>query len=645
MKLSACVITKNEEVNLPTCLQSIQSIVQEIIVVDTGSTDSTIEVAKSFGAHVFQIPWENDFSKAKNYALDRATGDWVIFLDADEYFTADSTPLIPQVIQEAEEKNCDMIISLLSNYDTATKQMSNSIHHVRIFRNHPDIRYTGAIHERVVKAGETPKALNAMGALKIIHTGYSEKVYKTKDKRKRNLELLLEELKKNPESGNIHFYLAETYVSLHQYEQGLYHAEKVLELKNTTLLGIMEKNYLNLITCLIQLQREKEEIVKRIKEAITKFPDYPDFYIYLGDVYLKEHRLYDALEAYTNGMRNINNAFQSQSNVPHQAPKILDLIGQLYYKTNQIHESVNSFVKALQIDRYEYPVLCNLLLLFTKYESVPNSISFLKKLYDFTNKKDLLFLAKASLQAKNVELAAYFLQYLGGESEPALQEEYAELYLLQGHYRKAAKLFLVCAESGQNESLSIRAVTSAFLTEDSAFTEHVCRQVRSPLVYIVERQRKISSQPEKQAILQLINVLAYLSKDEKICVFEDLIHAAELTISVGKVLYEYERYDMAAKYFRIFLDRHSDLDSSLLAELLYLLGDCLYRTGRLAEAKRLAWQSVELRHEDYRPYSLLLKITADENETVEIGRVVEEALQVFPDSSFLRSLQSILNHR
>ena len=82
--ISVCLIVKNEEEFLPQCLESIKDVVDEIIVVDTGSTDRTVEIAKSFGAKVYHHAWENDFSKHRNQSIGYASSDWIFILDADE---------------------------------------------------------------------------------------------------------------------------------------------------------------------------------------------------------------------------------------------------------------------------------------------------------------------------------------------------------------------------------------------------------------------------------------------------------------------------------------------------------------------------------------------------------------------------------
>lgn len=85
MKISACYIVKNEAENLARSIDSLQGVADEIVVADTGSTDNTMEVARQLGAAVYSFPWQEDFAAARNFALSKATGDWLILLDADEY--------------------------------------------------------------------------------------------------------------------------------------------------------------------------------------------------------------------------------------------------------------------------------------------------------------------------------------------------------------------------------------------------------------------------------------------------------------------------------------------------------------------------------------------------------------------------------
>ena len=99
MKISACVIVKNEEVNLPLWLESMQDIADELVVVDTGSIDRTVQLAEAAGARVEHFRWVNDFSAAKNYAISKAKGDWILFLDADEYFPKEQRSMVRDAIE------------------------------------------------------------------------------------------------------------------------------------------------------------------------------------------------------------------------------------------------------------------------------------------------------------------------------------------------------------------------------------------------------------------------------------------------------------------------------------------------------------------------------------------------------------------
>ena len=87
MRISLCMIVKDEEEMLPGCLAAVAEHVDEIVVVDTGSTDRTVEIAESFGANVVEFPWNGSFADARNVSLDHATGDWILWLDADECST------------------------------------------------------------------------------------------------------------------------------------------------------------------------------------------------------------------------------------------------------------------------------------------------------------------------------------------------------------------------------------------------------------------------------------------------------------------------------------------------------------------------------------------------------------------------------
>ena len=154
MKISACLIVKNEADNIGRCLDSLKGVANEIIVVDTGSTDNTKEIALTYGAKIFDYQWDNNFSNAKNFALDQATGDWIIFLDADEFFGKSTQKQLNSVLKHVHQnKALDEIVCKILNIEVQLGRIISENPTIRIFRGKSGIKYEGAIHEQPLKKG------------------------------------------------------------------------------------------------------------------------------------------------------------------------------------------------------------------------------------------------------------------------------------------------------------------------------------------------------------------------------------------------------------------------------------------------------------------------------------------------------------
>ena len=204
MKISACVIAKNEAENLPRWLKSAQGFADEMIVVDTGSSDETAAIAAKAGARVYSFQWRDDFSAAKNFALDLATGDWVVFTDADEYFTEESVPRVRPLIEEYDgRKELAGFIVQLVNIDMDTGVLLGTQAKVqRIFRRVPWMRFVGNIHEHVENlSGDPHREMMLAPGLTLYHTGYSPRIMQSKAKR--NLTLILARREKGEEHQRI----------------------------------------------------------------------------------------------------------------------------------------------------------------------------------------------------------------------------------------------------------------------------------------------------------------------------------------------------------------------------------------------------------------------------------------------------------
>lgn len=192
--ISLSMIVKNEGKHLSDCLNSVKNIVDEIVIVDTGSSDDTIEIAKSFNANIFHFEWAADFSAARNFSLSKCTGNWILYLDADERLDENSAKIINSLIRTND--NIGYYCTIVS-YDSEV-QRSNSIKYVRFFRNNPAARFIGKVHEQITPSLEKLNYKFIHSDLVIHHIGYDISKEGKKRKALRNLELLKKDFDTSP---------------------------------------------------------------------------------------------------------------------------------------------------------------------------------------------------------------------------------------------------------------------------------------------------------------------------------------------------------------------------------------------------------------------------------------------------------------
>ena len=147
LKLSLCMIVKDEEEMLPRCLAAVAPAVDEIVIVDTGSTDRTIEIARAHNATVIEKPWTGSFSEARNASFDAATGDWIIYLDADEVLVADDVQRLKALTGRTWREAFYVVETSYTGELGDGAAMTNNA--LRVFRNRPNYRFEGRLHEQI----------------------------------------------------------------------------------------------------------------------------------------------------------------------------------------------------------------------------------------------------------------------------------------------------------------------------------------------------------------------------------------------------------------------------------------------------------------------------------------------------------------
>ena len=277
IRISACYIVKNEAENLAKSIKSLKNQVNEIVVVDTGSTDNTIAVAGKLGAKVYSFPWQDDFSQARNFALSKAKGDWLILLDADEYFTAKTAGNIRQVIRQAQQ--ADGLLVQLVNFDVDKAKVQNYFNALRIVRKQAGLHYEGMIHEELKLSGDNSMKLAQVPAnmLEIYHTGYATSV--SKQKIKRNLQMLQQAVANGQSEESLARYFCDCYFGLDDMEKCEYYGWMEIR-KGRQSLNFGSRCHRVLMNYYGQ-RSDAESMAKRRQLAeisIEQYPEVPDFW-------------------------------------------------------------------------------------------------------------------------------------------------------------------------------------------------------------------------------------------------------------------------------------------------------------------------------------------------------------------------------
>lgn len=270
------MITKNEADTLESAIKSVSAVADQVVVMDTGSTDGTQDIAKKAGAEVYITKWEFDFSKARNVSISRALHDWIFILDGDEQVAATPSEL-KKILLEAplttSAFECS-IVNKLKHGDTRITQP-------RLFRNRAPFRYERPVHNIPV----VPPTIAKMHDLVIEHNGYNLTPERMQEKHNRRVDMITKWIEREPNNYQAHSYMANTLVNTttqHGLEGCIFHARKALFLAQQARVNdaAFAHPYYSLIVALAKLKRY-DEAVDSCLECIELVPFYSDPYYHL----------------------------------------------------------------------------------------------------------------------------------------------------------------------------------------------------------------------------------------------------------------------------------------------------------------------------------------------------------------------------
>lgn len=416
MKISACWIAKNEEKNLPRSIRSVSRLADELIVVDTGSTDGTVESAKSLKATVYPFEWINDFAAARNYALAKATGDVVVFLDADEWFQPALVRKDRQIIEQIFSSNIKInsIIVQRSDIDEETGTVNNIEQNARILRRSSDLFYVGSIHEDLRRKTEKGSALPLAYTYhnwNINHSGYSPG--KLIEKAQRNTKLLESAITSYDNSYDqflIHTYLIREYITSGQPESALTHLQYILDHPEhfdfayqnllESLFGVFD-NVL-ILGYLFPQHIKRKQLFNSVVLPANKYYDNTEYKVFdLYYQFLFENHPSRFLKEFSEIMSDIPAAMDIRKN---SYLRIVVLIKQhaasLFFSLGEFEKTFDLINDILKIPRYYSPMIFSLLLDCLHGQPDDTVIHYLLNIIDFGYPTAYTALSEALIKAQ-----------------------------------------------------------------------------------------------------------------------------------------------------------------------------------------------------------------------------------------------------
>lgn len=306
-RISLCMIVKNEERVLAQCLQSAAPYFFETIVVDTGSTDRTKEIAREFGVKLIESTWPDSFAEARNESLKHATGDWIFWLDADDVLPLSSGEAVLHAAINAEPGVTGFVIPV--QFVEEGPNAGTKVDHVKLIRNYPGIKFEGRIHEQILSSirehgGEIVR-LNAV----VLHAGYDTSAKGQKKKRERDWYLLNLDLQDRPEHPFVWFNIGMT----HHYTGG--HEEAVNALQQSIRFSGEQDSHLRKAYSLMGVSLRElgllDEAKHAFEEGLARVGEDPELVFQLAMTATAKGELFEAKRLYESMPQDSGSYFSS----------------------------------------------------------------------------------------------------------------------------------------------------------------------------------------------------------------------------------------------------------------------------------------------------------------------------------------------
>jgi len=404
--ISLCMIVKNEEKVLERCLRSAAHLVDEVIIVDTGSTDKTKEIAATFTSNIFDFTWIDDFSAARNFAGSKASGDWIVVLDADEYVDEDNFEIFIQELKE-DQNQFDAYSAKILNFTGNFGESLIQNNHDRVYKNNNEIMYYRKIHEQFKHI--TNKPLNIKkSSLLIFHSGYLNQVVQEKDKGSRNSELIGNEMNSGQNNAFDNFNLGNEYASKGDYSKALEYYLEAYKGKTDFRMNWVSIALIQIIICLMQLKRYKDALTL-INDAENMYTSSAEVPFLKGEIFFLRRQLEEAKQSFEQIVANPDQYSQSifRPDMKDQKPHLR--LAEIYFNEEDYSKAIYHYTSVLNINKYEEESIKKVITILSKFHNNDEIVNFLQE-KSLVNQKNIQSYVKSCINIGNPDLSLRLLE-------------------------------------------------------------------------------------------------------------------------------------------------------------------------------------------------------------------------------------------
>ncbi|WP_448163015.1 tetratricopeptide repeat-containing glycosyltransferase family 2 protein [Bacillus mobilis] len=624
--LSACLIVKNEERMLKNCLESLKDVLEEVIVVDTGSTDATKEIAKEFTDKIYDFEWKNNFSEARNFAASKATGEWIMAIDADENVDSEQLKNVIEEIKLHKNKFNAYLVEIIS-FSGEMGEITTVNQMARIYKNDGTVYYQSAIHEQLkpIKGD----LMIALSSLKVYHYGYLSNVVLRQDKKNRNFNILEHELENADNQAFTLFNYGQELRRLNKREEALNHFVKAYACKGSVNEGWVRTCLFYIVECLVALKRY-EEALAIVLDAEKLWPLAPDFIYWRGEIYLFQKRFDDAKEIYHNILTNRETYTDTIYHADRKSFLPYERLGQIYEMEKNDEKAIYHYMQALNENSLSIRVITKVIYILCEYNEIQDVYNFITTHNLIKTDTMRIEIIKYLSNIGMIELAKKMANDVKNERETLINIiQIKEALINSIAYKETTFTNENLLQGIQYKMLDLADLCILYEFTKDINLKNIMKHSNFSVIfnYLFEGLKELNG----------LDGAEYLSLLERACRYNKSDFAEKLFslrhdftnvnyAKIADVFYQNQYQDIAIELYELAHEK-------TITEQGYVnIIDWLIKNNRSEEAYHFSIKSIEKYKKDFRFYKYAIELVEEDRDGIMI-----KGLNYFPDSEWLKN--------